>query len=720
MSELFIELYSEEMPLNFFNSIKTDFKETIKGMFLNANLVENIDNNFCQIYTTPCRIVFCTNVLADSVVVKHREIVGPKIDVNAEEINGFLRAFNVESVDNLEKRDENYVLVQDNFEIKTKEFLMENMANALSLISSSFSQNMKWNGNSDIKWISPLRNILCIFNGEVVNFEFCGLKSTNYTYGHKILIGLDKKIEISSFNDYKNKMAENFVIFDQNEREKIIVDKILRIENSINYSKYRINEYNFEKNLISEVVNSTEYPDVFLGEFKQEFLDLPDVIITNIVYKKYRCFCLVDNSTKFLSNKFILFANTKTNNNGENIIAGISNVINLKLSFMNSEIIRFLSESIDTKMNKLKSVPYHKDFGTLYNKVERLVELSRFICFWIPHSDFISTEESARLCKIDMTSGLVREDPELKGYLSAYYAKANGYPEAVCKGIEEYYEPRNLCEKIPESDIGKILSISGRIDNITTLFITNEEATSSRDPFGIRKNITSVIKIIIDGDINIPINLLIHKSISLFKTAVYKKNNDSKISVKQQIVNIESSMIELFEKRFVSFLVELGFENDIINSVVNVNIKNSLKQPLSLICWYKKIVQLTEYAKKKNDKFVSIKNTYKRLNNILDGFKANDIASIIEKIFHKRYLRSEQEKLIAIKIKEIKKSIKKESRAQNYTRCLDLLLEFNDLVNGYFKEKLIKTDNVRATNSRLFLLYKIKKIFDNFLNFSEL
>ena len=95
MSELFIELYSEEMPLNFFNSIKTDFKETIKGMFLNANLVENIDNNFCQIYTTPCRIVFCTNVLADSVVVKHREIVGPKIDVNAEEINGFLRAFNV-------------------------------------------------------------------------------------------------------------------------------------------------------------------------------------------------------------------------------------------------------------------------------------------------------------------------------------------------------------------------------------------------------------------------------------------------------------------------------------------------------------------------------------------------------------------------------------------------------------------------------------------------
>ncbi len=720
MSELFIELYSEEMPLNFFNSIKTDFEEVIKEMFLSENLVESISDDFCQIYTTPCRIVFCTNVLADSVMVKHREIVGPRVDAEAEEINGFLKAFNARSIDKLEKRDGNYVLVQDNFEIKTKKFLEENMVDALTLISSSFSQNMKWNGNSDIKWISPLRNILCLFNGEVIDFEFCGLKSNNYTYGHKILVGLDKKIEISGFDDYRAKMAENFVVFDQYEREKVIVDKILKIENSINYSTYKVNECNFEKNLIREVVNSTEYPDVFFGEFKQEFLKLPNVIITNIVYKKYRCFCLFDNSTKFLSNKFILFANTKTTDNGENIIAGISNVINLKLSFMNSEIIRFLSESIDTKINRLKSVPYHKGFGTLYNKVERLIELSKFICLWIPHSDLISTEEAAKLCKIDMTSSLVCEDPELKGHLSAYYARANNYPEVVCRGIEEYYEPRNLCDRIPESDIGKILSISGRVDNITTLFITNEEATSSKDPFGIRKNVTSVIKIIVDGNINIPINILIHKSISLFKTAVYKKNNDSKISVKQQIVDIESSMIELFKKRFISFLIELGFENDIINAVANINIKNSFKQPLSLTCLYKKIIQVTEYIKKENEKFASIRNTYKRLNNILEGFKVTDIGSIIEKIFHKRYLRSEQEKLIATKIKEIKKSIKKESRAQNYTECLNLLLEFNDLVNGYFKEKLIKTDNARETNSRLFLLYKIKKIFDNFLNFSEL
>lgn len=720
MSELFIELYSEEMPLNFFNSIKADFEKIVKDMFVEENLIENADDNFCQFYTTPCRIIFYTNVLSDSVTIKHRETVGPKIDASEEEVNGFLKAFDANSNDKLEKRDGNYVLIQDNFKIKTKEFLEKNMAEALTLISSSFPQSMKWSGKNGVKWISPLRNILCLFDGEVINFEFCGLKSNNYTYGHKILIGLDKKIEISSFEDYKNKMAENFVIFDQVEREKIIINKILEIENEINHSIYKIDEPNFEKNLISDIVNSTEYPSVFLGEFKQEFLKLPDIIITNIICKKYKYFCLLDNSTKSLSNKFILFANTKTTNNGENIIAGTSNVINLKFSFMNSEIIRFLSESIDTKINKLKSVLYNKGFGTLYNKVERLIELSRFVCLWIPHSDLISTEEAAKLCKIDMTSSLIREYSDLKGHLSAYYAKANGYSNIVCDGIDEYYKPKNLSDKIPESSIGKILSISERIDDIVILSITNEEATSSKDPFGIRKNITSVIKIIIEGNVDIPINILIHKSISLFKTAVYKENNESKVSIKEQITDIESSIFELFKKRFISYLNELGFENNVVNAVINVNIRNIFKQPIILTSMNKKIIQITEYIKNENEKFTNIKNTYKRLNNILDGFKVTDIRKILDKIFHKRYFGNEQEKAIAVKIKEVKKSIKKEIKAQNYTECLNLLFNFNSLVDEYFKENIIKTGNARETNNRLFLLYKIKKIFDNFLNFSEL
>ena len=129
---------------------------------------------------------------------------------------------------------------------------------------------MKWNGDSDIKWISPLRNILCIFNGEVVNFEFCGLKSTNYTYGHKILVGLDKKIEISSFNDYKNKMAENFVIFDQNEREKIInrneIEEIIKIAKENRVEKIVVGvPVNMDGTLGFQAQNCIDFSQKLLG-----------------------------------------------------------------------------------------------------------------------------------------------------------------------------------------------------------------------------------------------------------------------------------------------------------------------------------------------------------------------------------------------------------------------------------------------------------------------
>jgi len=716
MSELFIELYSEEIPLYFFNSIRTNFEEVVKDMFLDNNLVEHVDDGFCRIYTTPCRMIFWTDVLSKSILLKNREITGPRITADKEEIDGFLRAFDLRSTDELGTRDENYILVQNNIKIDTRQFLEENMSDALTLIASSFPRTMKWIKEDQTRWVSPLRNILCLFDGEVVNFEFCGLKSNNYTYGHKNLVGLNKKIDVSSFENYETKMLDNFVIFDQYERERIIIDKIASIKNKINCSTYKLSDQKFERNLVREVVNITEYPEVFCGEFRQEFLKLPDVIITNMICRKYRCLCLLDNSTGCLSNKFILFANTKTTNNGANIIAGANNLINSKLAFMSSEIIRFLSETIDTKMDKLKSIPYHRGFGTLYNKVERLIELSKFVSLWIPHSDLISTEEAARLCKIDITSSLVRGDPNLRGYLSAYYAKVNNYSEIVYKGIEEYYRPRNLNDTIPESDIGKILSISGRIDNITTLFIINEKVTSSKDPFGIRKNVASVIKIIVYGDIHIPINILIHKAISLFRTAVYRKNNSSKISIKQQILDIESNMIKLFKKRFISFLKDLGYENCIINAVLDANIK----QTFNLNYLYKKIAQTTEYIKIHKDKFIKIVNSYKRVRNILGDFRATDVAIIIDKIFLKMYMKDEAEEEIALKIKEIRKLIKKESKAQNYTDCLELLYDFCESINKYFEERVIITDNSRETNGRLFLLYRVKKLFDSFLDFSEL
>ncbi len=720
MSELFIELYSEEIPLNCAKNIESNFKKTIEDTFINLSLIDKIDDNFCEIYTTPCRIIIYIKYINDTIKIKHKEIVGPKITSTEEEINGFLNAFGLKSKECLSKNDTNYILIQNNIKANIKDILQENMPDILSSLASTFTQNMMWNNLSNARWVSPLRNILCLYNNNILEFEFNGLRSNNLTYGHKILVGLDKTIKINSFNEYKAKMEENFVIFNQNERKKIIENKIKKIESESNQTTFILNELNFKENLINDIVNTTEYPDVFIGEFKQEFLKTPTVITTNIICKRYKSFCLIDNISKNLSNKFIFFVNTKVSDNGEYIAKCINNAVNNGLEFINLELVKYLSESLESKINKLKSIPYYKDFGTVYNNIERLIDLSKFICLWTPHCDLISTKEAAKLSKIDLTSTLVRDNPELMGHLSAYYAKSNNYPESVYKGIEEFYEPRHLSDRIPSTDIGKVISIAGRMDIITTLFIVNEEATGSKDPYSIRKNITAVIRTIIESKVDIPINILVHKSISLFRTAVYKKNRETKkISVKQQIIDIENKILDLFKKRFINYMADLDYKQNIIYAVINFKNKKTAKKPISLDFLYNKVVKISKYIEENEVKFLSIKNTYKRLNNILYGFKINEMKSIIQKIFNKTHIKNNYEKAINLKIKEVSRIIKKEDKIGNYEKCLNLLLEFTPLIDKYFKDNLIKTDNAKETNNRLFLLYKIKNIFDNFLNFSE-
>ena len=166
-------------------------------------------------------------------------------------------------------------------------------------------------------------------------------------------------------------------------------------------------------------------------------------------------------------------------------------------------------------------------------------------------------------------------------------------------------------------------------------------------------------------------------------------------------------------------MADLDYKQNIIYAVINFKNKKTAKKPISLDFLYNKVVKISKYIEENEVKFLSIKNTYKRLNNILYGFKINEMKSIIQKIFNKTHIKNNYEKAINLKIKEVSRIIKKEDKIGNYEKCLNLLLEFTPLIDKYFKDNLIKTDNAKETNNRLFLLYKIKNIFDNFLNFSE-
>ena len=49
-----------------------------------------------------------------------------------------------------------------------------------------FPKMMHW-GNEETAFVRPVRSIISIFNNEPLAIEFAGIKSSNFTIGHRFL-----------------------------------------------------------------------------------------------------------------------------------------------------------------------------------------------------------------------------------------------------------------------------------------------------------------------------------------------------------------------------------------------------------------------------------------------------------------------------------------------------------------------------------------------------
>ena len=114
MSELFIELLSEEIPYWLQKNIVEQFKEKITDVIIENNLsLKNkvsIDSNFTQL-----RLIFsCSNLIKEQ-KTSIKEIKGPPVNAPENAIEGFLKKVGV-SKKNLEKK-----------KLMTKIIILQNM-----------------------------------------------------------------------------------------------------------------------------------------------------------------------------------------------------------------------------------------------------------------------------------------------------------------------------------------------------------------------------------------------------------------------------------------------------------------------------------------------------------------------------------------------------------------------------------------------------------------
>ncbi|MBO6181088.1 glycine--tRNA ligase subunit beta [bacterium] len=662
MSTYLLEVGTEELPYKFIPQAIEQLNDGFTK-FLNENKVKFDD---IKVYATPRRLAVLVYGLENATTDEEKIVKGPIANIAFDENGNLTKAGEgFAKKNNLSPEslyvENNYVHAKIVIKGKDiKELLAQNVPSIFMKLQGAHF--MRW-GYNDEKFSRPIKWIVSILDNDEVKIKIIDKESSIYTRGHRFAM---QNFPIGKPEDYIETMRNACVIVDQNERRELIIQKAKEEAAKIGAVPY------YTDDLLEEVTFITEYPVPVICEFDEEFLTIPEEVTVTVMSSHQRYFALHKDGK--LINKFITMANY-VGSEFKNIKEGNVRVIKARLDdavfFFREDTKKPLSDYVES----LKGVTFQKGMGSMYDKTQRLIALSKNIAsdLGVNSSDI---ERTALLCKADLTTHLVFEFTELQGYIGSDYARVSGENDKVVEGIKEHYFPINAESETAKGLEGQIVGIADKIDTVCAVFAGGKKPTGSSDPLGVRRAALGVIKTILDADLKIDIDKYI---IEALKGLPVQKDCADEVR-------------EFFVQRMIIFLSE-KYNKNILEACANNN-------PLSDIADYVKRVEI-----------VSTLDAPQLLEN------ANRVIRIIKDqtsgTINENYFTEDIEKVLYSEIKTVEPD-------SDYKLYLEKLEKLNPTVTKFFEDVLVMDKDENVKNNRISLLALLKDKYDYLADFSKL
>jgi len=684
MAELFIELFSEEIPAK----LQIDARQEIKRKIEEKLLKKEISFKASKSFSTPKRLVFLLDGIPEKIEQKKKIIKGPKIDSPEVALEGFIKSNNLNKRDVYKKKIEKGEFYFAEIKPKVINILKEFESIIPEVLQSySWKKSMKW-ANYDLSWARPLKSIIALFNNEVIDFKFFHLQSNNLTSVDDTDENKQKKV--SNFKSYLKILRSQNIVLDQEKRKAIILKRMLSICSSKNLKN------SFDEKLIEEVVNLIEKPNVLLGEFNEIYLKIPQEILIVTMQQHQRFFPLFDNNNK-LTNLLLLVANLKDKKGY--IKVGNQRVVEARLSDAKFFWEKNKTQNLVKQVSKLKNLTFFNRLGTFYDRTQRLRKLAGPVSEQLNLSKE-KVEITASICKADLVSDLVGEYPELQGIMGKYFAIEQGFEEEISFAISDHYLPTGINSEVPKKTIGSAVALIDKIDILVGFFGIGEKPTSSKDPFALRRSAIGLLRIIIENKLTIKLKDLINYSITIYEDQNIKLSNNL----------VVDDVFSFLRERFKNLLKEKKIRGDIIEAASASYLGSDF------LTLYKKCSITNKNISKEICK--NIIGSYKRASNIIDQELKNKKESILgqpESFLFKK----EEEKNLYSKINEIRQYFSNTRRQESYDETLKILSEAKPTTDNFFDKVIVNDENSDIKKNRLELLQLFCKTYNNFIDFSK-
>lgn len=569
-----------------------------------------------------------------------------------------------------------------------------------SMPKGSSYAGIEGKGSESLRWVRPLQSIVCLFGPEhdetqVIPFVIDGIVAGNVTYGHRF--HAPGPITVRRFEDYVSSLEKAKVILDADRRKDIILHdaKDLAFANGLELVE--------DEGLLEEVSGLVEWPQVLMGTFEEDYLQIPAEIIRLTIKTNQKCFVTRNQGAEEgLSNRFILISNIEASDGGKEIIHGNGKVVRARLSdarhFWNRDqgdlpdletlkdsAAKFgldLKKPLDQRMAKLDAlnVTFHAKLGTQGERVARIRELAKALAA-VVGADAALVDRAVVLAKADLRTEAVGEFPELQGLMGRKYATLQGENESVAAAIEDHYKPQGPSDRLPADKVAITVALADKLDTLVGFWAIDEKPTGSKDPFALRRAALGVVRILLEKNVRLPL-----------------------LSVAK-----DTDLLSFFHDRLKVYLRDLGARYDLIDAVLT-------PESDDLLMIARRVEALTAFITGEDGR--NLLAGAKRATQLLAAEEKK--GTVVANSVSEELLKLDAEKALYAAIKTASADAAKAVETEDFRSAMQALSTLRAPVDKFFEDVLVNDEDAAIRANRLALLKAIREATGTVADFSKI
>ena len=681
-----LEIGCEELPAGFVGPALWFGREKYDDVLKKARLsFDGVD-----IYGTPRRLTYIVRGLRDRQRASQETVLGPPKSVGfdasgkpTKAAEGFARSQGVDvSAMKLFQTDRGEYLgyVKEEAARPVEEILPQLVSDWIPTIP--FKKTMRW-ADLEVRFARPMHWIVSLYGDKVIPLSFGNVAAGNTTYGHRFLA--PGAITLASPGEYLDKLAQASVFVDLEVRKEKIRAGIREAEKRIG------KKWVEDEPLVETVANLVEYPVVLVGRFEEKYLALPREILITSMRNNQKYFVFEDDGGNLFPG--FAFVSNMIVPDDKVVVTGNERVIRARLSDAEFYYQDDLKQPLFDRAQALKNVLFQADLGTYWEKVERMAEIGAYLASVGFPAKGEDCRRGAILSKADLTTGVVKEFPELQGVMGRDYARKTGEKEETAQAVYEHYLPKGMSDEMPGSDVGAAVAVADKIDMVCGCFGVGLIPTGTADPYGLRRQTLGLLSILEAKGLRIPLEGLVDRSLATLGG-----------KLKSPAAEVKRKVMEFIHGRLSNLWTSQGTPGDLVEAVLSAGLTDmvDMRSKLSALVTFRQ-----EAA------FEPLAEVFKRAINITKGYGGP--LDVSETLFE-----HEEERALQKAVGEVSERVHSAARNGRYSEAFREMARLQPLVSAFFEKVLVMAKEERVKNNRLALLKGLSNLFASVADVSRI